>query len=219
MVPLPFSRWRSIRYSDRLHDFSVTIQLTIMYLFKKLNYNGVRGTGNNWFSSYLKIRTQFVSTDGYSSDLHLIHCGVPQGSILRPLLFLIYINDLHYAIKHYKVHHFVDDTNLLNFSCSIKKIKKQVNYDLKNLNNWLNANKFCVNVSKTEVSLFKSPAKQTNSDLHLKLNGKELYPKYSAKYLGIIIDKNLNWNHQINNVAGKLNRANAMSSKIRHFVN
>ena len=67
---------------------------------------------------------------------------------------------------------FADDTNLLNFSHSTKNMNEQVNYDLKNLNNWLKANEICFNVSKTEVVLFKSLTKQTDSDLHLKLNGK-----------------------------------------------
>ena len=118
-----------------------------------------------------------------------------------------------------EIYHFPDDTNLLNFSHSIKKMKKQVNYDLRNLNNWLNPNKICLNVDKTEVVLLKSLKKQTDSALHVKLNGKRLYPTDSVKYLGILIDKNLNWHHQISNVAAKLNRANAMLSKIRHFVN
>ena len=98
-------------------------------------------------------------------------------------------------------------------------MNKQVNFDSKNLNNWLNANKIYLNVGKTEVVLFKSVTKQTDSDLHLRLNRKRLYPADSVKYLGIIIYKNLNLHHQISNVAGKLNRADVMLSKVRHFVN
>ena len=85
-------------------------------LIQKLNYYGVRSTANNWFSSYLENKTQFVSINGYSFDLFLfICCGVPQCFILGHLLFLVYINGLHYAIKNCKVHYFADDTNLLNF--------------------------------------------------------------------------------------------------------
>ena len=90
---------------------------------------------------------------------------------------------------------------------------------MKNLTNWLNENKFCLNVSKTEVALFKSQTKQTDSDLHLKLNGKRFYSTNLVKYLGIITDKNLTWHHQISSVAARLNRANAILSKIKYFVN
>ena len=80
---------------------------------------------------------QFVSVNGYKSNLADVKCGVPQGSILRPLLFLIYINDLHVEIKYSEVHHFADDTNVLNFNSCVKSSNKQVNYDLKILSNWL----------------------------------------------------------------------------------
>ena len=95
---------------------------------------------------YLRNRKQFVSINGYKLNLPGVKCGVPQGSILGPLLFLIYINDLHVAIKYSEVHHFADDTNLLNFNSCVKSINKQVNYELKNLSNWLKANKISLNV-------------------------------------------------------------------------
>ena len=110
---------------------------------------------------------------------------MPQGSILGPLLFLIYINDLHVAIKHSEVHHFADDTNLLNFDSCVKSTNKQVNYDLKNLSNWLKTNKISLNASKTELVLFTLPKKQLDCDLKIKLNGKRLYDTDSVKYLGI----------------------------------
>ena len=77
-------------------------------LLSKLDYYGIRGISNNWFKSYLSNRKQFVSINGYDSELAEINCGVPQGTVLGPLLFLIYINDLNQAIKFCKVHHFAD---------------------------------------------------------------------------------------------------------------
>ena len=141
---------------------------------------------------------------------------MPQGSILGPLLFLIYINDLHAAIKYSEVHHFADDTNLLNFNSCVKSINKQVNYDLKNLSNWLKANIISLNVGKTELVLFTSSKKQLDCDLKIKLNGKRLYDTDSVKYLGIQIDKRLTWKQHINHVALKLNKANTMLSELRH---
>ena len=92
---------------------------------------------NDWFSSYLSNRTQYVSILGFESKIMSVPHGVPQGSVLGPLLFLIYINDLHNAIKYSKVYHFADDTNLLNIAKSVGKVQKQVNSDLKLLYKWL----------------------------------------------------------------------------------
>ena len=96
-----------------------TVDHTI--LLKKLEHYGVRGLANNWFKSYLTNRKQYVSINGFDSTLKEMKYGVPQGSVLGPLLFLIYINDLHCAIKYSTTHHFADDTNFLYVSKSLKK--------------------------------------------------------------------------------------------------
>ena len=133
----------------------VDLQNTVDHqiLFVKLNHDGIRVVSNNWFKSYLPNRNQYVSINGFDSDLTTINCGVPQGSVLGPLLFLLYINDLNQTIKFSKVHHFADDTNLLWLSNTIKKLNK---LDLKHLVNWLNANKISLNVKETEMVIFKS---------------------------------------------------------------
>ena len=93
-------------------------------LLKKLEHYGIRGIGNSWFHSYLSNRSQFVSILGFNSSLKSIMHGVPQGSVLGPLLFLLYINDLREAIKYCMIHHFADDTNLLLFDSSLKSLQK-----------------------------------------------------------------------------------------------
>ena len=188
-------------------------------LLHKLEYYEIRGICKDWFKFYLSDRKQFVSINGYNSDLMPADCGVPQGAVLGPLLFLIYINDLHKAIQYCKVHHFADDTNLFHTSKSVKNLNKQINRDMKHLSNWLSANKISLNVEKTELVIFKSPRKVLLDEIKIKLSGKRLYPSNSVKYLGIKIDRFLHWHDQVNSIAVKLNRANALLLKIRNYVN
>ena len=187
-------------------------------LLKKLDYYGIRGTANDWFRSYLSDRHQFTSINGFDSKHSIMKYGVPQGSVLGPLLFLIYINDLHKAIHYSTVHHFADDTNLLVSNSSIKTIQKQINLDLKALCKWLRANKISLNASKTELLLFRHPNKKIDFDLKIKINGKKIFPSTHVKYLGIYIDNHLNWKFHVNELSAKLSRANGMLSKIRHYV-
>ena len=114
---------------------------------------------------------------------------------------------------------FCYDTNLLNFNKSVAKLNKLANLDKKNLTVWLNANKISLNVEKTELVIFKHQRKKLDSEIKIKLNRKRLYPSQSVRYLGIKTDQNLNWKDHINDIAVKLNRANALLVKITNFVN
>ena len=150
-----------------------------------LNHYGIRGVANNRLSSYLQNRSQYISKNGFNPKSEHVVCGVPQVYILGPLLFLMYINYLNCAIIYCSVYHFADDTNLLNYNNSVKKkdkMNKQVNQDLKNLTNWLNANRICLNFTKTEVVSFKLSRKLTDVPLKLKLSGKILYATNSVSW-------------------------------------
>ena len=146
-------------------------------------------------------RNKYVSVNGFDSGLTAINCGIPQGSVLGPLLFSLSINDLNQAIKFCKVHHFADDTNLL--CLAILKV------------NWLNANTSSLNKKKNEMVTFKS---KFEGDLKTKLCGKRLYPTESVKYLGVKIDSNFSWQYHGNDLSIKLNRANALLLKMRKFA-
>ena len=98
-----------------------------------------------------------MSINGFNSKNQVMKYGVPQGSVLGPLLFLFYINDLHKAIKFSTVHHFADDTNLLVVGKNLEDVQKQINRDLKFLCTWLRANKISLNASKTELIIFRDP--------------------------------------------------------------
>ncbi len=187
-------------------------------LLHKLDYYGIRGTANDWFKSYLSNRKQYVSINGFESNVTDMKFGVPQGSVLGPLLFLIYINDLHKSIKYCKTRHFADDTNLLIKNKSLKQLQKQVNLDLRNLCKWLKSNKISLNASKTELIIFRHPNKAINYDLKIKIDGKKIIPSNYVKYLGLLIDSHLKWNYHTDTLAPKLSRAIGMLSKIRHFV-
>ena len=126
---------------------------------------------------------------------------------------------MNQAIKFCKVHHFADDTNLLHFSKSITKLNKYVNLDMKNLTDWLNANKISLNVQKTELVIFKHQRKKLDSEVNVKLNRRQLFLTDSVKYLGIKVDKNLNWKHHVSDIVIQLNRANALLFKIGNLVN
>ena len=186
-------------------------------ILDKLAHYGIRGVANEWFTSYLSNRKQYVSILGFDSEIKSMPHGVPQGSVLGPLLFLIYINDLHAAIKHSKVYHFADDTNLLNIGSSCEKMQKQINLDLKSLYKWLLANKISLNCSKTEIIFFHKPG-QLSPDLKIKINGNRIFPSKYIKYLGIYLDETLSFSHHCNILAKKLTRANGMLCIARHYI-
>ena len=187
-------------------------------LLSKLNHHGIRGVANKWFHSYLSNRNQKVTINGESSPNLPINCGVPQGSILGPLLFLIYINDMHHAMEFSTTTHFADDTNLF-YSCkSFKNLRKNLNKDLALLFDWLCANRLSLNAGKTEFIVFRPLRRKTYDErLTLKLHHTKLFESSKIKYLGLILDNKLSWKDHITELCKKLSRAVGMLYKIRQF--
>ena len=134
--------------------------------------------------------------NGVMSSRKVITCGVPQGSILGPLLFLTYINDMHHSVMSSTVYHF-DDTNLVCSSKNLKRLRKDLNKDLDLLYNWLCANRISINTGKTEFIVFRPPRHNLDVRLTLKLNQKKLFESSKIKYLGLILDNKLNWKPHI----------------------
>ena len=116
---------------------------------------------NNWFKSYLFNWKQFVSINDHVSNQTSVKYGVPHGSVLGPLLFLIYVNYQNHTVKFCKVYPFGDDTNLLHFCKSVNKLNKYINFDMKNITDWLNANKISLEVKKNWTSNFQAQEKET----------------------------------------------------------
>ena len=188
-------------------------------LLKKLSHLGIKDNINDWFKSYLQGRKQFVSILGFKSNLITLKHGVPQGSVLGPLLFLIYINDLNKAIKNSTTYHFADDTNLLQISNSYNEVASKLNRELKCLQEWLLANKISLNASKTEIIFFKKPRSASPPpSLKIKINGIRMYPTNFIKYLGIYLDNNLSSITHCQQLLPKLRRANGILAKTGHFV-
>ena len=187
-------------------------------LLDKLNYYGIKGIPNMWFETFLKERYQYTTIKEYSSDQLMSTHGVPQGSVLGPLLFLIFINDLHKAIIHSSVHHFADDTNLLLGEKSLKKINKLVNSDLKALCQWIRSNKLSLNTGKTEIIVFKNKKQKITKHLNFRISGQKIIPTRTVKYLGVFLNDSLSWDTHLNTLILKLNRAIGLLAKIRHYT-
>ena len=186
-------------------------------LCDKIQAYGFRGNINRLLKSYLGNRKQYVSINGSDSVLQNVTCGVPQGSSLGPLLFLLYINDFSLCLSKTTSGHFADDTFIIYNSRKAKTIETVINTELKLVIKWLRLNKLSLNAGKTELIFFHSPRHSMNYDnVYIKFNGKRLNAIDQVKYLGIFIDKHLHWDYHVAELSKKLSRANGILSKLRH---
>jgi len=139
-------------------------------LLSKMEHYGIRGIALSWFKSYLSNRKQYTYLNGISSNVKQINCGVPQGSVLRPLLFLIYINDLPNISKKLTFFLFADDTNIFYESKSELHLEKTLNKELKKLYTWLVVNRLALNIDKTKFIIFHPYNKPKKQNINLRIN-------------------------------------------------
>jgi len=193
-------------------------------LIKKLDNMGIRGVAKSWFQSYLSDRKQYMCIFDIMSPFENTKCGFPQGSIIGPILFIIYINDIHNSTT-LTVLSYADDTTISCSSSDIEHIYNTMNRELESLSQWLRANKLCLNVAKTKYIVFRSSSKYLNMDnLNLKINdqhieriGNDLKTK-SFKFLGIYVDETTSWKPHVDHVCKKIARSNYIIIKVKHTL-
>ena len=188
-------------------------------LIHKLEHYGIRGVTKLWFQDYLTNRKQVVKYGQIRSKEMLIQTGIPQGSILGPILFLLYMNDIENCSKLLSFVLFADDTNIFYSNSCLEVINEVVQTEINKVTEWLNVNKLSLNITKTKFILFRSINKKPKHDVKITINNMNIDQVKCTNFLGIIIDECLTLNDHITKVAKKIVRASGIIAKIRHFVN
>ena len=187
-------------------------------LLAKLERYGIRGTPLLLLKSYLSDRQHLTKYRDVESSKKIINIGVPQGSILGPLLFLLFINDLPKTTV-FDVRLFADDTFLSLKGNDYKVLIKNANIELKKVSGWLSANRLTLNISKTKYMIIRRPRTKIDGNYSLRFNGKKLEKCTSYKYLGVHLDENLIWTQHIKYLCRKLSKFAKMFAKLRHCCN
>ena len=188
-------------------------------LLSKLNAYGFGCSTNNWLASYLHDRSQKCFVNNHLSDYCTLLCEIPQGTILGPLLFLIYINDLPNCLEHSKPRVYADDTRLTFASNNVEDMNLFSNQDLAKVE-WLVANKLTLNQSKTEFMLIGSRQRLSNfiSEPSLAIEGVPIKQVPLTKSLGVHIDEHLTWSEHIHKLTKKIASGIGALKRVRPFV-
>ena len=192
-----------------------TVNHTILH--NKLDHYGIRGIAKNFFQSYLSNRSQFVCINNANSSLSNIEVGVPQGSTLGPLLFLLYINDLSNSIDS-TPRLFADDTCLVVNAPSTELLEQRINHEFNGVSNWMIANKLTLNANKSQALIISPKLRSPSVNLNLRCPAGQIKIVNKAKYLGVILDNKLNFHEHAKYVEAKLARSVGILSKLKFFL-
>ena len=187
-------------------------------LLKKLYHYGIRGKMYNWCCSYLDGRQQYVSINYSNSSLLPVISGVPQGSILGPLFFNLFINDLINSSNVLKFILYADDTTLLASGKNINDITEVMNTELKNVSLWMEYNYLKINISKTCCILFGPKILTNLHNFQIFLNNEAIKRVDSTKFLGVIISSNLNWKDHIILISTKISKNLGIINKTKFIL-
>lgn len=189
-------------------------------LLRKLEYYGIRGSALEWFKSYFKQRQIVVNYKNKTSDLYQMPYGTPQGSVLGPLLYLIFANDLVKCLRFSNCVTFADDTTVFLSGNNLKFLYRKANEDLRHLSAWFNSNSLTLNAEKSKYILFRTKNKTLNNVSELKISDSEIKRVKHTQFLGVIIDEFLDWELHVKRVLTKLSMGNyslCMISKCLSF--
>ena len=183
----------------------------------KLKHYSIRGVTLDWVRNYLFNRLQFIQFNGQCSSLQTIYCDVPQGSILGPLFFLLYINDLNKVSTVVKLILSADDTS--SFMCHEDPVylAASLNSELNKLSAWFKANKLSLNLKKTNFMLFKPRQKKYHFPMQISVNEQKIKQVKETVFLGVVLDEHLTWKPHISQVAGKISKSIGVISRVRFY--
>ena len=212
-------------FDDKNYFLGIFIELSKAFdiadhsiLLKKLEHYGIKGRSLSWFQSYLSNRKKYIEykqgNKTGNTELSNIICGVPQRSILGPLLLIIYVNNLCQRSEFLKLIMFADDRNVFSKSKTVNTLFLEANMELKRFSEWFQTNKLSLNEDKTRFTLFYKLQHKDNLPLQLpvlKINNYEIKRSSSIKLLGVMMDEHLNWKDHIHLIENKLSKQNSFT--------